>query len=339
MRSTPLAGIALLAVVLAGAGCSQPAEPSAEVSTPEPDVSDGPSPGTSPNEASEAPASGVAITFDKVKSKRWGDKPFEVKAEASTGATVKYTAKGACTVTPRGGRVELKKAGDCVITATTTEGEPGEASKTIRVAPAKPKIQFAGKNIRFERPMAYALTAKVSPKIPLAFALVKSGSDPECKVSNGKLTLTQRKPDLPRNCKVQVSAATTSPNYSTPKPVVAKIHIDYPSWDVDASSPGEVDYSKVDGKVRVTVREHSGDTLGMNVFVNNGPCETWDISPERPSPPGTTTYFVTLTLPKPGENGTPAKYSCTMKVVALPDDWASSVGGTTEDQFTVTVVP
>ena len=112
MRSTAVAGITLLTVILAGAGCSQPADPSVELSTSKPDVSDGPSPGTSPDEASEAPANGVAITFDKVKSKHWGDEPFEVKAEASTGVNVKYTAKGACTVTPRGGRVEIKEAGD-----------------------------------------------------------------------------------------------------------------------------------------------------------------------------------------------------------------------------------
>ena len=209
MRSTAVAGIALLAVVLAGAGCSQAVVSSAEVSPSEPaaSVSEAPSLDPSPSasqEASQGPTSGVPITFDKVKSKRWGAKPFKVKAEASNGAKIKYTAKGSCTVRSNSGLVEIQEAGDCVITAKTTEGEAGTASTTIPVAPAKPKIQFAGKNVRFERPFSYTLKAKVSPKIPLAFTLVEAGSGPDCKVSKGKLTLTQRKPSLEADCKVQV---------------------------------------------------------------------------------------------------------------------------------------
>ena len=198
MRSMAVAGIALLAVVLAGAGCSQSAVSSAAASTtPGPDSSEAASPDgpASPSAVpSEGPASGVKITFEKVNSKRWGAKPFEVTAEASSGAKLRYSAEGACTVTPRGGRVEIQKAGDCIITARTAEGEPGLATKTIQVRPAKPKIQFAGKSVRYERPFLYPLNAKVSPKIPLAFTLVEAGSGPDCKVSKGNLTLTGRKP-------------------------------------------------------------------------------------------------------------------------------------------------
>ena len=61
-------------------------------------------------------------------------------------------------------------------------------------------------------------------------------------------------------CKVKVAAAKTSPNYQTPKPVVAKItRQTIPSWDVEAISPDEVFWSETDGEVRVKVREHSGD--------------------------------------------------------------------------------
>ena len=344
MRSTAVAGVALLAVVLTGAGCSQAVVSSAEVSQsePAPDVSEAPSPDTptsSPEEASQGPASGVAITFDKVKSKRWGAKPFKVKAVASTGAKLKYTAKGSCTVRSVSGLVEIQEAGDCVITAKTTEGEPGMASTTIRVAPAKPKIQFAGKSVRWERPFSYTLKAKVSPKIPLAFTLVEAGSGEDCKVSNGKLTLTGVQPNLEADCKVKVAAAKTSPNYETPKPVVATIHVRYPSWDVEAVSPDVVHYETDGGEVRVTVRERSGDALGIDAGVTDGlGCNVNGVSPD-PAPPGTTKYVVVLSVTDPKETQTPEGYDCTVRVHALPPDYSCCVGGTKTDVFTVTVRP
>lgn len=177
----------------------------------------------------------------------------------------------------------------------------------------------------------------MSPKIPLAFTLVEAGSGPDCKVSKGKLTLTQRKPSLEADCKVQVVAAKTSPNYETPKPVVATIHVKYPSWDVEAISPDVVDYSADGGEVRVTVREHSGDALGIDVG-GNGPCTVLGVSPDR-APPGTTKYVVTLRVPDPEDNGTPQGYDCGMTASALPPDWSCCVAGTKSDEFTVTVVP
>ena len=342
MRRTAVAGVALLAVVLAGAGCSQAVVSSADVSPsgPTPDVSDAPSPTTSPSsspKASDGPSSGVPITFEAVKAKRWGAKPFKVKAVASNGAKVKYTANGSCTVRSVSGLVEIQRAGDCVITARTSEGDPGTASKTIQVRPAKPKLQFAGKSVRFERPFSYTLNAKVSPKIPLAYTLVEAGSGPDCKVSKGKLTLTQRKPSLEADCKVQVAAAKTSPNYETPKPLVATIHIKYPSWDVEAISPDVVDYSADGAELRVTVREHSGDALGIDVG-GDGPCTVLGVSPDQ-APPGTTKYAVTLSVPDPQVTGEPEGYECNMRASALPPDWSCCVGGTKSDTFTVTVRP
>ena len=189
MRSTAVGGIVLLAVVLAGAGCSQSAvSPAAASSTPEPATSEAASPDSSASPSvgpSEGPASGVKITFEKVKSKRWGAKPFKVEAEAASGAKLKYSAKGSCTVRSVSGLVEIEEAGDCVITARTADGEPGMASTTIRVRPAKPKIQFAGDSVRFQRPFSYSLNAKVSPKIPLTFTL-NAGSRPGMQSRQGK---------------------------------------------------------------------------------------------------------------------------------------------------------
>ena len=341
MRSTAVGGIVLLAVVLAGAGCSQSAvSPAAASSTPEPTTSEAASPDSSasPSEvASAGPASGVKITFENVKSKRWGAKPFKVEAEAANGAKLKYSANGSCTVRSVSGLVEIEEAGDCVITATTAEGEAGMASTTIRVRPAKPKIQFAGGSVRFQRPFSYSLNAKVSPKIPLTFTLVNAGSDPDCKVDKGKLTLTQRKPSLELDCVVQVSAAKTSPNYETPKPVVAKVHVRYPSWNVDAKSPKAIHYEADGDTVRVTVLEDSGDALGIAVS-GDGACTVDEVSPSK-APPGTTKYVVTLRVTKPADNGTPEGYHCDMSAHALPPDWTCCVGGTKSDEFTVTVLP
>ena len=268
MRGTAVGGIVLLAVVLAGAGCSQSAvSPAAASATPEPATSEAASPDSSasPSEvASQGPATGVKITFEKVKSKRWGAKPFKIEAEAANGAQLKYSAKGSCTVRSVSGLVEIEEAGDCVITATTAEGEPGTASTTIRVRPAKPKIQFAGGSVRFQRPFSYPLNAKVSPKIPLTFTLVDAGSDPECKVDQGKLTLTQRKPSLEADCIVQrVGCEDVAQLRARRSLSVAKIHVKYPSWNVDAKSPKAIHYEADGDTVRVTVLEHSGDALGM----------------------------------------------------------------------------
>jgi len=344
MRRTAVAGIALLAVVLAGAGCSQAVVSSAEVSPSESaaNASAAPSPDTSASpseEASEGPSSGVPITFEAVKAKRWGAKPFKVKAVASNGAKIRYAAKGSCTVRSNSGLVEIQKAGDCVITAKTTDGEPGIASKTIPVRPAKPKLQFEGKGVRWERPFSYTLKAKVSPKIPLAYTLVEAGSGEDCKVSNGRLTLTGVQPNLEADCKVKVAAAKTSPNYETPKPVVATIHVRYPSWDVEAVSPDVVHYETDGGEVRVTVRERSGDALGIGAGVIDGlGCDVNGVSPD-PAPPGTTKYVVVLSVTDPKETETPAGYDCTVQVHALPPDYSCCVGGTKSDEFTVIVEP
>jgi hypothetical protein len=275
----------------------------------------------------------VRVAFTKaISPKRWPVKPFTVAAVASNGAQVKYAAKGPCTVTPKGGRVEVDRVGQCVITARTASAEPASASMTIQINPGKPKIQFADKSVRWDRQFSYTLKAKVSPSIPLKYSLVDAGSGPDCRVSSGRLTLTGFQPALPTDCRVKVAAAKTSPNYVAPKAVVATIHVDFPSWDVDAISPDVVDYSEHGSLVEVTVREHSGNALGMWAD-GDDQCNAIEFSP-NPPPLGTTTYIVVLDVIEPGPDG----YVCEMTARALPPDYFAS-GGTASDAFRVTVVP
>jgi len=275
----------------------------------------------------------LRVAFTKaISPKRWPAKPFTVQAESSNGAQVKYTATGPCSVTPKGGRVEVDRVGQCVITARTASGEPASASMTIVIRPAKPKITFADKSVRWNRQFSYALKAKVTPSIPLKFSLVDAGSGPDCRVSSGKLTLTGVQPSLTANCRVKVAAAKTSPNYVAPKAVIATIHVDFPAWDVEAISPGVVDYSEHGSLVEVTVREHSGNALGMWADGDDR-CNAIEFSP-NPPPLGTTTYIVVLDVIEPGPDG----YECHMTARALPPDYFDP-GGTPSDSFTVTVVP
>ena len=276
------------------------------------------------------------MAFTKaISPKRWPVKPFTVTAKASNAAPIKYTANGPCTVTPRRGRVEVDRIGSCVITARTTSGQPAAATMTIQIRPAKPKVQFASKSVRYTRPFSVTLKAKVSPTIPLKYSLVDAGSGPDCKVSNGKLTLTGFQPTLTTDCKVKVAAAKTSPNYQTPKPVVATIHVDFPAWDVEVISPDVVHVS-VDGyQVPITVREHSGDALGITIEQTGGDgfCEEVSSTPQVPDP-GTTTYVVVVEVIDPGPEG----YVCEMTARGLPPDYFDP-GGTPSDSFTLTVRP
>ena len=370
MRRTAVAGIALLMVVLAGAGCSQavvspaagsPAAPAASAAGPSagasfaadaslasPDASAAPSvdasappsadptPEPTPRPAPTLTPRPVRVAFTKaISPKRWPAKPFTVQAVASNRAQVKYTAKGPCTVTPKGGRVEIDRVGQCVITARTASGEPASASMTVRIRPAEPKIQFAAKSVRWTRPFSVTLKAKVSPSIPLKYSLVGTGSGPDCQVSHGKLTLTGYQPSLTTDCKVKVSAAKTSLNYHAPKPVVATIHVDFPAWDVEVVSPDVVHVS-VDGyQVPITVREHSGDALGITILQTGGggSCEEISSTPQAPDP-GTTTYKVVVEVIDPGPDG----YVCEMTAKALPPDYFDP-GGTPSDDFRLTVLP
>ena len=338
MPRIAVAGVSLLTVALMGAGCSQaavsPAAASLSVASADAEASaDVPSAGPSSDATQGSSAGAVLVEFTKaVGPKRWGDEPFKVNAQASNQAKLKYSAKGPCSVRSLSGLVELKGAGDCVVTAKTTDGEA--ASLTIPVGPAKPKITFKDDAVRYERPFSIALKAKVSPSIPLKYSLVAAGSGDECKVSKGKLTLTGFQPTLTTDCKVRVAAAASSPNYESPKPVVATIHVDFPSWNVKATSPDPVQYDAAGNQVQVTVIEESGDALGMTAEQTGGEgnCELVSSTPEQPKA-GTTKYVIVLAVTGPA-----AGYECAMTARALPPDYFDP-GGKPEDDFTVTVVP
>lgn len=331
--------LTFLVVVALCTGCSQQAasaEPTAAASTGHASIAPTGSAALSASPtASESPA--VAVSFlNAVGVKRWGDKPFKVKARASNGAKLVFRANGDCTVGKSNGLVKIKRVGACTITARTGSGEAASASITVEIRRAKPKIQFNDRTVRYTRPFSIALKAKVTPKIDLEYALVATGSGDDCRVKNGKLTLTGVQPTLTTDCRVRVSAASSSPNHDPPKPVTATIHVDFPAWDVRATSPDVVHYGTDGEEVKVTVRETSGDALGMTVDQTGGDgfCGQISSTPQDP-PPGTTKYVIVLQVSQPQ---TADGYTCEMTATALPPDYFDP-GGTPSDDFTVTVVP
>ena len=107
-------------------------------------------------------------------------------------------------------------------------------------------IKFGKRETRFKRNLNYALKATSSPSIPLKYAVVHgatgTSNDEFCTTKGGALVWTKPPtiddhPGMDAFCMVRVSAATTSKNYVTPKPVQALVHIDYPAWAVNAKDP------------------------------------------------------------------------------------------------------
>lgn len=69
------------------------------------------------------------ISFGSLKDKTLGDPDFTVKATASSGLKVTFTARGACTV--KNGRVHLVSAGVCSITAAQPGNEQYAAAQSV----------------------------------------------------------------------------------------------------------------------------------------------------------------------------------------------------------------
>jgi hypothetical protein len=274
----------------------------------------------------------VSVRFlASVPTKHWGDPPFKVKAEASNKAHLAYAAAGQCSVGRKDGLVAVKAVGTCKITASTTSEPAAKVSLDFAIQRAHPKIKFKDRAIRFTRPFAYKPAATVKPSIPLHFQGIKQGAFDECVVENNRLTFTNAEPDLPADCVIEVSAAQTSDQYFAPATVRATIHVDVPDWHVDAIDPDTVHFDATDPTVTVTVRETSGDAFGIEVE-DSGECTVKSISPPDPSPPGTTTYLVVVSLAPPPAGG----YTCQMHTAAAPADYLGP-GGT--DDIHVTVVP
>jgi hypothetical protein len=161
-------------------------------------------------------------------------------------------------------------------------------------------------------------------------------------LSGAKLTLVPNpgdppnQPNLPTSCVVEAAAASASEHYAAPVPVRATIKIEYPDWKVDARSPGTISYAQ-QTTVTVTIRESSGDTLGIDVSQIDGAyqCDVQSVSPsaEAGVPAGTTTFKAVIALSAPPPEG----YTCEMQATALPPDWQDPNGGD-HDTFTITVV-
>lgn len=321
-----LRGLSILVIVATTTSSCSPASSSTSPTHSSPSAS-----------ATVSPIAGTTVAFAKttLKPKHWGDPKFRLKATATPAATIAYTAEGPCTVEQTTGIVELTGIGNCTITATTTSGPVASASLSFPIAQAQAVITFKSVSVRYTRPFSYKLVASSDPPVALGFQLVSTGSDPNCKVANGKLTLSGIQPNLPADCFVEASAAA-SPNYATPSPVRAKIHVNYPRWDVDALSPGTIRYDASHPTVTVTIRESTGDTLGIDVHATGDTfeCDVQSVQPEAPSPPNTTTFKAVIGLQTPSTGG----YVCHMVAEALPPDYADAAGRTS-DPFTITVVP
>jgi hypothetical protein len=332
---------AVLAVVAIVSGCSA-AAPSVAPESSTSSASAATSPSSTVASASAGSASpsraGEAVTVKFLKAvppKRWGDPPFKVTAQASNKAKLSYAAAGPCSVDRTDGVVTIRNVGTCTVTATTATGPTVKASLAVEIARAHPSIRFTSRSVRYTRPFVYRLAATVAPSIPLSYRLIAAGSGDDCRLQSGRLTLAGVQPNLRQDCIVEASAAGTSSAYDPPTPVRATIHVDFPSWNVDAISK-TVTYDPANPTVKVTVRETSGDALGIDVSTTGDTfqCQPQSVTPASPPPAGTTTYSVVLRVDEPPAGG----YTCTMEATALPPDYFDP-GGKSKDAFTVTVKP
>jgi hypothetical protein len=231
--------------------------------------------------------------------------------------------------------VTIEDVGTCTVKATVLNTNPRvSASQTFRIMKATPDINAANQSTRFANPMRYAVKVTVSPKIPLKYTIKhRSSEDVWCKVTSaGILTFNHQPtsadfPQIPLDCYVEIAAAASSPDYTTPAPDLAKIHIDYAVFNV-VPKPEDIDYSK-SPSVTFDIQETTGAALGMDVGVDSGDCTVGPASPVHPTS-RTTRYKVTVTA---GSSGT---YDCHLTASTLPPDYFK---GNREASFTVHVKP
>lgn len=334
--------VVLLFIAMMSSACQ-----SAEVASPAASTGTSPSADTSPSSSSDpsvepsddasveptASPSAIVKFTKKIPDRQWGDPAFTATATASSGATVKYSAKG-CKIDPSTAKVTIGAVGKCTITATAMLGDQtGQASVSFAIKPAHPVISFVALNVPFQRPFkAFPLRASSKPPIKLKYRVIPTGTemDDYCAVTSGgalilKLVPTLAKfPQLDGDCRVQVSAAETSPNYTTPEPRTRTIRIKKPVFDVDGQSR-TVTITGVT-TVTMTILENSGDALGMGVEETDDPDGNCSDRSD-PVASGRTKYTFTVQV-KVGS------YNCTFKAQAEPPDWQ---GDGFEDTFTLTV--
>ena len=337
-------------VVVLGYGCSPASEsPTADTRSAIPSDSLPSAPSFSSEPSSSEPSaipstsptpSGAAVTVafvGAVSTKHWGDLPFTVKAKASNGAKLSFSATGGCAIGKSSGVVAINSVGNCTLLARTASGPAASASLTFAIGRATTKIQFGDQTVRYTRTFSYRVKVKVTPLMDLTYRILTGTSDPECRVGSatGKLTLAGNQPNLRAQCTIEVAATRQSGNYTTPSPVHANVKVDFPAWDVRATSPPTV-YWSATPTVTVVVRETTGNAFGIDVEQNGGAGECTYKSETPVDPPaGTKLYYVVLDLQKPS---TPEGYVCNMTAKGSPPDYFDP-GGNAADNFTVTVVP
>jgi hypothetical protein len=286
------------------------------------------------------------VTFGSVNSPiQWGDESL-ASATASSGLPITYTSTGGCTVDPGTGRVQATQVGTCVVTAAqagSTAWQPARASVQISVLQAHPSISFPDKGFDFRRGFRESLLASTTPAIPLTYR-TRQGYQGPCSLQGDQLLFADwwqgRPAQLAARCEVEASAAVSSPNYSTPTPVLATIGIGFPQLAVSIQPVGgQISYAQVGGHLTVTVKEGSGDAYGVAVDTT-GPTSSRLCSnpgaaatPAYPTTAGPHVYTATITLTQPPAGGS---YVCEVRADALPLDHAS---GKSTDVIRFTVLP
>jgi hypothetical protein len=309
-------------------------------------ASSGPTP-TAPASPSVGPslsAPAATLTIKPIPTKRWGDPAFQASAEAPGDVPVRFAASGGCKVDADSGKVTVQTVGTCTITATAqSSGSTLTASTKFKIEPAKPAIKFGTRETRFKSNLHFDLNASSTPTIKLAYKVIHGATgtrnDQYCAVtSDGFLVWTKKltveeHPGMDAKCMVRVTAAGKSENYSAPKAVQALVHIDYPSWKVNADTQSLTAAKAADGLwyVTVTVNEDNGTALGIEV---NGSCGSGTTENTNVKV-GTKVFKIRVQVNDPS-SGT---YTCTMHATALPQDYRQDNNhpGTPDVDFKLTV--
>ncbi len=301
-----------------------------------------PSGSATASESPSAPPSGGAVSVSfltPIPEATWGA-TFIVKAEATDGSDITYSAEGSCSIDPTTGKAKADALGSCTIIADAPETNPlATASQVFDVTKAHPVIKFSDATTRFARPFKYPLKVTSVPKIPLTIVVdhgaAGGNNDEFCKVDgNGALVFDPTPtatnfPQIPATCVVKVSG-TASENYDAPKSVSRKIKIGLAAFDVNAQEVINVDLSSDGDVVDFRVRENSGDAFGIFVSSEDFECEALPTTPD-PGPAGTKLYMGHVKLQATG-----VPYDCRMTAQAAPPDYQ---GGKFKDDFTIHVVP
>jgi hypothetical protein len=288
------------------------------------------------------PPSGGAVSVSfvtPVPEATWGA-TFVVKAEATDGSDITYSAEGSCSIDTTTGKAKADALGSCTIIADAPETSPlASASQVFEVTKAHPVIKFSDASTRFARPFKFPLKVRSTPTIPLTIVVdhgaAGGNNDEFCAIdANGALVFkpvptADDFPQIPATCVVKVTGTATE-NYDAPESVSRKIRIGLAAFDVNAQEVINVDLSSDGDVVDFRVRENSGDAFGIFVSSEDFECDVLPTTPD-PGPAGTKLYMGHVKLQATG-----VPYDCRMTAQAAPPDYQ---GGKFKDDFVIHVVP